>query len=52
MPLLFFAVWEVPQASMDCSPFELIFRHHPQGLLDIVCEGWQELDPHRRQVPR
>lgn len=37
-----FAVREVPQASMGCIPFELVYGHNPRGLLNMVCEGWQD----------
>ena len=36
-----FAVREVPQVSMGFSPFELLFRRKPQGVLDLVKENWE-----------
>lgn len=27
---------------MGFSPFELVYGYQPQGLLDVVCEGWEE----------
>lgn len=38
-PLLF-ALWEIPQASMGFSPFELVFGRRPRGLMDILQEEW------------
>ena len=34
-PLLF-AVREVPQASTDFSPFELLYGRRPRGVLDLI----------------
>ena len=36
-----FAVRGVPQVSMGFSPFELLFRRKPQGVLDLVKENWE-----------
>lgn len=44
-PALLFAVQEVPQASMGCSLFELVYGYQPWELLDIISDGWQEPDP-------
>lgn len=38
LPFLLFAVREVPRASLDFSPFEMLYGHHPRGILDIVKE--------------
>lgn len=35
-------MWEAPQASTGHSPFELVYRYQPRGLLDIVKEGWEQ----------
>ncbi len=40
-PLLF-AVREVPQASTGFSPFELLYRRQPRGVLDVLRETWEE----------
>ncbi|KAK3534139.1 hypothetical protein QTP86_002291 [Hemibagrus guttatus] len=37
-----FAIQEVPQASTGFTPFELLFRQQPQGLLDMANEIWEE----------
>ncbi|CAM5094227.1 unnamed protein product, partial [Eretmochelys imbricata] len=42
LPYLMFAIWEVPQASTRFSPFELLYRCHPRGILDIAKEIWEE----------
>lgn len=39
---LTFTTQKVPQASLGYSPFQLICGRRPQGLLDLICEGWQE----------
>jgi len=39
---LLFAVWEVPQAYMGFSPFELLFGRTPRGLLDLSKDNWEE----------
>ena len=41
VPLLF-AVREVPQASTEFSPFELLFGRKPRGVLDLIKENWEE----------
>lgn len=35
MEALLFAVWKVPQASMGFSPFELLDKWKPCGVLDV-----------------
>ncbi len=40
-PLLF-AVREVPQASTEFSPFELLYGRQPRGVLDVLRETWEE----------
>lgn len=35
IPLLLFAMLEVPQASMVCSLFKLAYGHQPRGLLIV-----------------
>ncbi|CAM4593563.1 unnamed protein product [Caretta caretta] len=42
LPYLMFAIREVPQASTGFSPFELLYRCHPRGILDIAKEIWEE----------
>lgn len=37
-----FAVREVPPASLGFSPFELLYRCHPWGVLDLVRQEWEE----------
>lgn len=34
LPVLLFALWEVPQASTAFSPFELLYGRQPGGILD------------------
>lgn len=36
---LLFAICEVPQASTDFSPLELLYGRHPRGILDML---WEE----------
>uniref|UniRef100_A0A8C1RD31 Gypsy retrotransposon integrase-like protein 1 n=1 Tax=Cyprinus carpio TaxID=7962 RepID=A0A8C1RD31_CYPCA len=40
-PLLF-AVREVPQASTEFSPFELLYGRQPRGVLDVLRETWED----------
>lgn len=35
-------MWEVPQVSVEFSPFELLFRQHPDIFLDVLQEEWEE----------
>lgn len=42
LPFLLFVAQEVPQASTWFSPFELLFRRHHQGHLDVLQEEWEE----------
>lgn len=39
--LLLFTIRETLQALTGCSPFKLMYGHWPQGLLDVMYEGWQ-----------
>ena len=41
LPYLLFAYREVPQASTDFSPFELVYGRNVRGPLDIVKESWE-----------
>lgn len=41
IPYVLFGIREVPQASTGFTPFELLFRRHPRGLLDVACEAWE-----------
>lgn len=41
MPLLF-ELLEVPQTSVQFSPFELVYGHKPCGLMQVVREGDEE----------
>ncbi|CAH2247248.1 PREDICTED: uncharacterized protein LOC108718501 [Pelobates cultripes] len=51
LPYLMFSIREVPQASTGFSPFELLYAHHPRGLLDIAKETWeQESNPYRSVI--
>ncbi len=36
-----FGIREVPQASTEFTPFELLFGRQPRGLLDVVREAWE-----------
>lgn len=45
IPPLLFLVGEAPQVSTGCIPFELVYEHKSQGLLDIICEGRLEKVP-------
>lgn len=45
LPTLLLAIRETPQASMGCTPFELVYEHKQRGLLDIICEGWSNGSP-------
>lgn len=38
LPLLLFAIREVSQASKGNSPFELLYRQHPWGILEVLRE--------------
>ena len=40
LPYFLFAYWEVPQASMFFSPFELLYGRKVQGPLYILKEEW------------
>ena len=40
LPYLLFAYWEVPQASMFFSPFELLYGRKVRGPLYILKEEW------------
>ncbi|CAM4624803.1 unnamed protein product [Caretta caretta] len=42
LPYLMFAIREVPQPSTGFSPFELLYRRHPHGILDIAKEIWEK----------
>ncbi|KAJ8340681.1 hypothetical protein SKAU_G00353140 [Synaphobranchus kaupii] len=51
LPFVLFAIREVPQASTGFSPFELLYRRRPRGLLDLAKEAWeQQPSPHRTLV--
>lgn len=52
LPPLLFAIREVPQASTSCAPFELVYRHRPRGLLNIVSEEWRKAEAVEKRVPR
>ena len=41
LPYLLFAYREVPQASTEFSPFELVYGHNVRGPLDILKESWE-----------
>ncbi|XP_075779191.1 uncharacterized protein LOC142827431 [Pelodiscus sinensis] len=41
LPALMFAIREVPQASTEFSPFELLYGRQPRGILDILREDWE-----------
>ncbi|XP_075785301.1 uncharacterized protein LOC142829504 [Pelodiscus sinensis] len=41
LPPLLLAVREVPQASTQFSPFELLYGYRPRGILDLVRETWE-----------
>lgn len=56
-PILF-ALRESPQSSMGFSPFELLYRCHPRGLLEVLEGGVgdpeepevQEVEPYMKQL--
>ncbi|CAM4403535.1 unnamed protein product [Lepidochelys olivacea] len=48
--ILLFAIGEVLQASTGFSPFELLYGHHPRGILDIAREAWEEEPNPRRNI--
>ncbi|KAL1273034.1 hypothetical protein QQF64_028896 [Cirrhinus molitorella] len=52
LPHILFGIREVPQASTGFTPFELLFRRQPCGLLDVAKEGWEQQQPapHRSVV--
>lgn len=36
LPYVLFGIREVPQASTEFTPFELLFVRQPRGLLDVA----------------
>lgn len=43
LPHILFTVRETtPHVSTGFTPFELLFGRHPQGLLDVAWEAWEE----------
>jgi hypothetical protein len=51
LPYMMFSIREVPQASTELSPFELLYRRRPRGLLDEAKEAWeQQPSRHRTMV--
>ncbi|KAL1263245.1 hypothetical protein QQF64_005984 [Cirrhinus molitorella] len=42
IPYVLFGIREVPQASTGFTPFELLFRRQPRGLLDVAKEAWEQ----------
>lgn len=43
VPFLLFSIWEVPQASMEFFPFDLLYGRQPQGILVVLQEEWETL---------
>ncbi|KAK3570816.1 hypothetical protein QTP86_027624 [Hemibagrus guttatus] len=41
LPYVLCAIQETPQASTGFTPFELLFRWRPRGLLDVAREDWE-----------
>lgn len=41
LPYLLFAYREVPQASTEFSPFELLYGRQVRGPLDLLQEHWE-----------
>ena len=40
LPALLFAIWEVPQESLEFSPFELLYGRNVKGPMAILRELW------------
>lgn len=45
LPPLLFAMREAPQSSLGFASFQLVYRHQPWGLSDIVQEEWEKEEP-------
>ena len=50
LPLLFFAIYEVPNELLGFNPFELVFGHNVRGPLTLLKEKWLEDDQSRDNV--
>lgn len=51
LPYLLFLIREVPQASTEFSPFELLYADKTRGLLDVGKEAWYEQPcPHQSLI--
>ena len=50
LPYVLFAYREVPQASTGFSPFKLLYGRDPQGLLDVLKEGWAQEKPEGNDI--
>ncbi len=47
---MLFGVREIPQASTEFTPFQLLFGRQPRGLLDVAKEAWENQPNHNQTI--
>jgi len=50
LPVLLYAIRDVPNASTKISPNEMVFGRKPRGLLDVARQTWTKGDPDSKKL--